>query len=125
MYDLLDRRLHAAQRRHEAVALMRVHITRNAREEIKVSDIINCAELLERHLRPDDTVGRMGFYDFLVVLAPEKNSEAQNEALKKIMARCQAKSDQPLHFSATLSQAHEKLSTLLNRLEAQASDEVK
>ena len=90
-----------------------------SRDQLSASDIINCAELLLHQLRPDDTVGRMGIYEFLIVLAHDPSQSGYEHTFEAIIERCHSKSASHLEFVATQSQPHEKVRDLLNRLDAQ------
>ena len=81
--------------------------------------IINCAELLVNQLRPDDIVGRMGIYEFLIVLAQDSSHSHYGHTFEKIINRCTMQNVTQLEFATAQSQSHEKVRDLLNRLDTQ------
>lgn len=119
MYDLLDRKMRSAERYGQSVGLLRVRMNQGLVQSFHESEIINCAEMLTRQLRPDDIVGRMGIYEFLIVLGQDSSNSGYSRAFEKIVARCKRQSSLDLEFVTAESQSHEKVRDVLNRLDTQ------
>ena len=111
--------MRSAERYGQSIGLIRVRMKEHSSANRDESEIIDCAELLRRHLRPDDTVGRMGIYEFLIVLAQNSDSSCYHKTFERIIERCHTQSPSHLEFVTVQSQSHEKVRDLLNRLDAQ------
>ena len=119
MYDLIDRKMRSAERSGLSVGLIRVRMREYATHELDESAIIKCAELLANQLRPDDIVGRMGIYEFLIVLAQDASHSNYDRTFERVMNRCAMQNETQLEFATTQSQSHEKVRDVLNRLDTQ------
>ena len=111
--------MRSAERYGQSIGLIRVRMKEHSSANRDESEIIDCAELLRRHLRPDDTVGRMGIYEFLIVLAQNSDGSNYHSAFEKIIQRCHKQIPSELEFVTAQSQSHEKVRDRLNRLDAQ------
>lgn len=89
---------------------------------IEESEIITCADFLVHQLRPDDIVGRMGIYEFLIVLAQDSTHSGYAHAFEKIVTRCTSQSSSNLEFMMAESQSHEKVRDVLDRLDSQLAN---
>lgn len=87
------------------------------------SAIIDCAEMLDRTLRPDDTIGRMGIFEFLIILAPDTDGSTSHfeksiaAISERISARWGATHRIPLTISSASSYPGDEAKDLLNRLD--------
>ena len=127
MYEVLKRRLKSAERNHVPVSALKVLLlpdeVKNDQYMSYKSAIVDCAEMLKHTLRPDDTIGRMGLFEFLIILAPELSAEASTyeKSATSIIYRInyEWKSSQkiPLRISSVTSYPGDGVQDLLNRLD--------
>lgn len=113
IYDLLERRLKIAARNKSSIALIKVVTDQSLSE----SDIIECAERLSSQIRPDDAIGRMGYFEFLIVLSTTTPASSFHVALSTIAQRYRQSSEIQVAFSMIESQPHEPLREIFNRLD--------
>lgn len=113
IYDLLERRLKIGARNKSSICLIKVV----AEQALSDSEIIECAEQLASQIRPDDAIGRMGYFEFLIVLSTTTPATSFQLALATIAQRYRQSSDIELAFSMIESHPHEELREMLNRLD--------
>lgn len=89
-----------------------------AKRALTESEVVNTAHLLSSQVRPDDIIGRMGHFEFLIVLSPEIAAESPEHSAAKIAERFMTQSEIETQFSLVTSRPQERLRDLLNRLDA-------
>lgn len=111
--------MRGSQRYGQSVGLIRVRMNNAEEDTIEESEIITCADFLVHQVRPDDIVGRMGIYEFLIVLAQDSSHSHYDHTFEKIINRCAQQDQTQLEFATAQSRSHERVRDVLNRLDAQ------
>lgn len=116
------------ERHHGAVSALKVLMqpddVQSDHYQSYESAIIDCAEMLERTLRPDDTIGRMGIFEFLIILAPDVQASSSHceksiaAIAGRINALWSAAHRVPLALSSATSYPGDEVKDLLNRLDS-------
>lgn len=127
MYEVIKSRLKSAERMSVPVSVMKAVLEPDAIHmenfQSYESIIIDCAEMLEATLRPDDSIGRMGIFEFLIVLGPQitpdvSNYEAGVVAIShRLLTSWNIAQKTPLRLAHAQSFPGDRAEDLLNRLD--------
>ena len=109
MYEQLKKRLAATARNGSPVHLLRLRIVGSASEE----EIVTFADDIARVARIDDVIGRMGYYDFVIII----NGGA--ESIVKLCDRINALAgfENRLDIATITSRMGEEVQEFLQRLD--------